>query len=188
VSSPSTAALPALLLALVIALAPATPALAEGDADSEPCADAGSGFAAGSLVRVRSQSECLVNRERVLREIPPLRTSPLLEDSAQAHGRDMLERDYFSHTAPDGGTPAGRIGRTGYLRGARSWLIGENLAWLSMRPYPARATVRMWMDSRAHRAVMLDPRFREMGIAVLSGAPTYRRAALTLVLNLGRRW
>ena len=179
---------PAAALLVALAAAPVLPGAALADPDAGICASAGSDSAPHSVARIGSQGECLVNHARALRRLSPLRASPRLARSARAHARDMLRRRYFSHTAPGGETLAARIARTGYLRRARSWVVGEDLGWLSLRPFAAHAMTRMWMGSPGHRAVILDRRFRDMGIAVFRGAPTYQGPALTFVLHVGGRW
>lgn len=60
---------------------------------------------------------------------------------------------------------------TGYLRDAVAWALGETLAWgIERRSTPA-ATVGAWMDSGTHRRVLLNRRYRELGIGVEHGTP-----------------
>ncbi len=77
----------------------------------------------------------------------------------------MVRRRYFAHTTPAGGTFARRIERTRYGRGVAPKL-GENLAWGMGDPAAPRAIVRGWMQIRAHRANILDPAFRSIGIGI----------------------
>jgi uncharacterized protein YkwD len=64
-----------------------------------------------------------------------------------------------------------RIESAGYMRGARSWLVGENLVWGSGELSTPANLVRAWMESPAHRANMLRGRFKEIGIGVQRGTP-----------------
>jgi uncharacterized protein YkwD len=89
----------------------------------------------------------------------------------------MASRDFFSHTSPSGSTPLSRITSTRYLSGARSWAIGENLAWGTGSYATPDGTVRAWMNSAGHRANILSPTFREIGIGVAHGAPVNVAAA-----------
>ena len=69
--------------------------------------------------------------------------------------------DAFSHTPC--GTPMARaMQRTGYARGC--YAVGENLAWVTVGVTPRRV-IRAWLDSPAHRANLLDRRFRDTGVA-----------------------
>jgi uncharacterized protein YkwD len=47
-----------------------------------------------------------------------------LNASAQGHTVSMVKHNHYSH-----GNAAGRIRHTGYLAGATSWSIGENIGW-----------------------------------------------------------
>ena len=64
-----------------------------------------------------------------------------------------------------------RIRRAGYLKGARSWTVGENLAWGSRGRAAPQMITQSWMNSPGHRANILNSSFREIGIGVAHGAP-----------------
>src|SRR3990167_10669241 len=74
-----------------------------------------------------SESELLelVNKERGQNGRAPLTLNPQLSDAARRKAADMLEKNYWSHFAPDGSTsPWGFIRAAGY-----SYVnAGENLA------------------------------------------------------------
>ncbi|HEX8102912.1 MAG TPA: CAP domain-containing protein [Solirubrobacteraceae bacterium] len=110
----------------------------------------------------------LVNKNRALFNLPPLHKSRALGRSANAHSRDMLRRNFFAHNSSNG-TPFDRRVRR-YRRAAR---IGENLAYVAKprrrRGGQARTVVNMWMNSPAHRAVILNRGFRSIGIGRRSG-------------------
>ena len=66
--------------------------------------------------------------------------------------------------------------------GARS--AGENIARGGVSP---RTMVRLWMNSPGHRANILQPGFRRLGVGVAAGAPQpVNGAAATYVTNFGR--
>ena len=69
-----------------------------------------------------------INADRAAHGLRALRPSRLLRYAAKRHSNDMLIRDYFTHTAPGGGTLYDRIVRSGFVRGY-SWEAGETLAW-----------------------------------------------------------
>ncbi|WP_167880618.1 CAP domain-containing protein [Nocardioides guangzhouensis] len=53
------------------------------------------------------------------------------------------------------------------LRNCHMSMVGENVAY----GYPTgRATVRAWMNSPGHRANILEPRYRRMGLAARKGS------------------
>ncbi len=103
-----------------------------------------------------------VNSARALRaasgeSCPPLTISPELEQAARAHSSDMAQRNFFSHTNPDGVGPFDRARAAGYT-GNR---MAENIA--AGYPTPADA-VEGWLNSPGHRANMLNCALTETGI------------------------
>jgi uncharacterized protein YkwD len=174
----ATAALPALA---------ATPAEARGPV----CPGAGDVPTAATLERARTATVCLVNLERTHRGLRRLRASAALRRSAQAYAADMAGRDFFAHTSPAGAGLLERVrGRGRYLDGARSFRIGENLAWGAEARATPRSIVAAWMASPGHRANVLNPAFRESGLGLVLGAPVRTAPAGTAVTythHLGRR-
>jgi hypothetical protein len=154
------------------------------------CSDGDTPPAGLSSVRRDRAVLCLLNAERARRALIPLRGNSRLRTAAVSHAREMVFRGYFAHTSTRGGTLLGRVERTGYLNGARDWVIGEDLAWGA--GWRARPTVVMqeWMHSPAHRRQILNPRFREAGIAVELGVPLRSRDAAegaTFAVDFGGR-
>lgn len=108
-----------------------------------------------------------LNRERITRGLAPLALNAKLTAAAQAHAEDIARNGRTrnaqeGHVGSDGATVFDRVARTGY--GAYSWgrRLGENWAWYRS----AAEAMAMWMDSPSHRANILHPLFREMGIGV----------------------
>jgi uncharacterized protein YkwD len=101
----------------------------------------------------------LVNRIRSHHGLRRLRASRTLAHAASDHTGDMLRSDYLSHNSADGTSMATRVRR---YTGAR-W-VGENIAVTSSRRGVARRVVRMWMASPTHRAVLLSPKSRRIGV------------------------
>jgi uncharacterized protein YkwD len=109
---------------------------------------------------------CLLNVERTKRGLSALRENRKLDKASVGHSRDMVRRKYFEH-----GDFAGRIKSSGYLSGASSYDIGENIAW-GGGPYSTpKAIVKLWMNSPGHRANILSRQFKEIGIGIARGAP-----------------
>jgi hypothetical protein len=102
------------------------------------------------------------NEFRSAQGLPPLTTHPALDAAAQARALDMKTHGYFAHNNPDTGEgPAEAIEDAGYA--AR--VSAENIAkghWRS-----ARALVQGWIDSPGHRANILNPEVREIGVALV---------------------
>ncbi|SFS48608.1 CAP domain-containing protein [Halostagnicola kamekurae] len=110
-----------------------------------------------------------VNDRRAEHGLEPLEWDGTIASVARAHSEDMHDRDYFSHTNPDGEDPYDRYNDVAdYCRS-----YGENLAmnWLE-RPVEvpdeqtteeyqtaegiAEALVVQWMNSPDHRDAILE--------------------------------
>jgi uncharacterized protein YkwD len=155
------------ILIVAIALAVAVPASA--DATCGPAADRDP--AAGSLPAARSATLCLLNVQRRSHHERALRFNHKLALAGVRHARDMVDKQYFSHDAPSGQDFVQRIMNTDYVPASSRWFLGENLAWGSQEQSTPRMIVRAWMASPGHRRNILTRGFREIGIAVVPGAP-----------------
>jgi uncharacterized protein YkwD len=156
----------AVFVALLLSVTLAPPALA-----SSRCEAAG---VTPAKVEARSTIRatlCMINSERAKYGVAPLRLNRLLSKAARRHASDMDRRNYFSHDSLDGGSFVDRIRRAGYMNGAGSWTVGENLAWGTQGRSSPRGVTAMWMNSPGHRANILNPSFREIGIGISYGAP-----------------
>ena len=111
------------------------------------CDNVGARAGAVSESALASSAVCLLNVERTSRGLRALRVNGRLSAAAQSHTNDMVRRRYFSHTSRSGNGMGDRIRSQGYLSGARSWMIGENLAWGSGERSTPRSIVRAWMNS-----------------------------------------
>jgi uncharacterized protein YkwD len=89
---------------------------------------------------------------------PPLVLNATLDHAAAQYARELASFGYLDHTGRDGSSPAQRITRSGY----RWREIGENLARGIMTPEDA---VAGWLRSPEHCANLMDPAFRQMGVA-----------------------
>jgi uncharacterized protein YkwD len=135
----------------------------------------------GNLDRAERKVIRLVNRIRVRHGLRRLKTSRRLARAASEHTGDMLARDFLSHASSDGTGMAQRVRR---YTGAR-W-VGENIAVVSGRATASRA-VRMWMQSPSHRAVLLSPSGRRIGVGQRRGRlGRARRAVFTADLASAR--
>jgi uncharacterized protein YkwD len=101
----------------------------------------------------------LVNRIRGRYGLRKVKASRTLAHAASDHTGDMLRADYLSHNSSDGTPMPTRVRR---YTGAR-W-VGENIAVTARRRGVARRVVRMWMASPSHRAVLLSPNSRRIGV------------------------
>ena len=119
------------------------------------------------------------NYERQTNSIPGLVESSQLDSSAQMKANDILARQYFEHTSPDGKTVSDLVGEAGY-----SYVrVGENLALGDFGGEVDLLTA--WMNSPGHRANILDSRFQDIGVGIAYG--NYQgRYVLVAVQHFGR--
>jgi hypothetical protein len=100
----------------------------------------------------------LVNTTRAQNGLTPLKASPQLMSSAHKYSAYMSAARFFGHTAPDGSNLVSRNEAAGY----RDWVdLAENLA--GGQPDP-ESVVKAWMSSPTHRANILSPRVKEIGV------------------------
>ena len=131
---------------------------------------------------------CLINKERARRGLRKLRLNSSLSAAARRHTLDMVSRNYFAHVSKSGTDVVDRLTQTGYIGGARSWTVGENLAWGTGKRTTPREIVSAWMASPGHRANILQRRFREIGIGVAFEAPNRTSpTAATYTTTFGAR-
>jgi uncharacterized protein YkwD len=97
-----------------------------------------------------------LNQIRRSRGLPTLRSSDSLRRSATGYAREMIRRDFFGHQA--------RIDVAGQFRSA-----GEALAMHSGWSAEPRRTVGRWMGSPSHRALLMSPRYRWVGMGLARG-------------------
>lgn len=140
-------------------------------AGAAACPDAGSDPAAIGPARAAAATVCLVNHERRMRGLHPLRLDWRLSYAARRYAQAMVRHGFFDHVSPGGSTLTARVRRSGYLRQARGWRLGENIAWGSLELGTPKAIVRAWMHSSGHRRNILYPKFRDFGLGVAVGAP-----------------
>jgi Cysteine-rich secretory protein family len=174
-------------VALLLALAGAVLVLAPERA-AATCAYDGLKLSTLPTDGARGVLLCSINVERAahgLRAVVPERH---LQSAAQAYGADMVARRFFAHTSPDGSTLTRRVRAAGYFRRTVRWALGEAIGWAPQSVAVAAALTQAWMDSPAHREILLDPRFREVGIGIAAGVPDLTAGpGATAVLDFGRR-
>ncbi|MET9627438.1 CAP domain-containing protein [Lentzea sp. NPDC006480] len=100
----------------------------------------------------------LVNEVRKTAGLAPLRTDEHLRTAARRHSADMAKWGYCAHESPDEVTPEQRMRAAGHTRPG-----GENVARGQRSPH---AVMDAWMKSPGHRANILSPDFRTIGVGV----------------------
>jgi uncharacterized protein YkwD len=124
-----------------------------------------------------------MNAVRASRGLARLRAARGLTVAAAVHSTSMARRGYFSHNSANGASFSRRIARFYSARGYRSWSVGENLLWASP-DVAANRTLRLWLASPEHRANLLNPRWREVGLSAVHStrAPgVYRNHPATVI-------
>jgi uncharacterized protein YkwD len=140
----------------------------------------------GTVARAGSLQAALVgqvNAFRAAHGLPRLRVSAPLTAAAAAHSTQMARMGYFSHNSANGAPFSRRIVVYYPVRGYRSWTAGENLLWASPDVGAARA-LKMWLSSPPHRANLLSPRWRDLGLSAVHSARApgvYGNAPATIV-------
>ena len=88
---------------------------------------------------------------------------------ARARSVDMVAKDYFSHTQPDGRNVFSILGASGI-----TWYgAGEIIAWNN---YPMDSTVaaadQQWMNSPGHKAIVISKDYNYVGVGLAVEAST----------------
>lgn len=109
-----------------------------------------------------------VNRIRIERDLQHLAPARDAARAARRHTADLIRRDTLSHLGPGGADVDRRLEAQGV-----EWLYaGENIARNRGFGDPVAEAVRGWMASPVHRENMLQPQYRETGIAVARSPET----------------
>jgi uncharacterized protein YkwD len=145
--------------------------VASAQASASDCGPVDTQVTGLSEPQMESSIYCLINDERASYGLQPVAPSGQLRDAAVSHSREMISESYFEHTSPAGLTFMSRIEQTGYMRGARTWTVGENLVWGTGPLSTPQALVTAWMNSPPHRENLLRSTYREIGLAALPGTP-----------------
>jgi uncharacterized protein YkwD len=103
------------------------------------------------------QVVALTNSYRAQAGLQPLQLNSKLTAAAYRHSRDMALNDFFDHQGSDGSRAGIRIAAQGY----RYTMAGENIAAGYTTP---AEVVTGWMNSPGHRANILYPTAKEIGV------------------------
>jgi uncharacterized protein YkwD len=132
-------------------------------------ASAGSARSRGSAAtqsRMQSALVAQINAFRSAHGLPRLRVVSTLNRAAAGHSTQMARLGYFSHDSANGQSFSQRIARFYRLRGYHRWAVGENLVW-GAPALGAAAAFRLWLSSPPHRANLLSPRWRDIGLGAV---------------------
>ena len=137
-------------------------------------------------VRLTALDSTLLTQINVLRQahhLTPVMLSRQLNVAANQHTSEMARAGYFDHASLDHTAPDTRIERSYPSAGHRSWSVGENLLFVAPDVTAAEA-ITAWMNSPEHKANLLDPSWREIGISARHSASApgiYGNEAVTII-------
>lgn len=117
----------------------------------------------------------LTNNERAKLGLAAVKQNRLLSEAARQKAADMFAFNYWAHVSPSGRTPWSFFSDVGY----RYQYAGENLARDFRDP---DSIVTAWMNSPSHRENVVNPKYQEIGVAVVDG--TLQGTETTLVVQL----
>jgi uncharacterized protein YkwD len=113
------------------------------------------------------------NKSRSENNLLPLNLDRTLNTSAQLKANDMVEKNYWSHNAPDGTQPWYWFEQAGYSYS----VAGENLAYGFSTGLEVEAA---WMNSPSHKANILG-NYEDVGFGIASSA-NYQGGKTTVVV------
>jgi uncharacterized protein YkwD len=164
----------ALAAAIVLAVI-ATISTTVGDARAAPSSVAIAPAPAATFNTSAYQKNVLtyVNAHRRANGLAPLTLHWQLTSACQRHANDMGWMNRMTHVGSDGSNGGTRMLRAGFR-----WMMwGENIA---VGYGASSSVVYAWMNSPGHRANILNPRFRYMGLGI-----TFARGTIWWCQNLG---
>lgn len=117
----------------------------------------------------------LVNEARIGSGVSALKEDPVLMKAAREKAADMTMLQYFSHISPNGVSPWHWFEKNNY----DYKYAGENLA---INFTSAEDQQRAWMQSETHKKNILNPNYREIGVAIKEGYVNGKPAVVTVQL------
>jgi uncharacterized protein YkwD len=129
---------------------------------------------APSLTQSERSLLAAVNGVRASHGLVRLSVDTKLQGAARAYSRTMLRTNRFTH---------GAMGARLSAHGVRGPRYGENLAWAVGHSAAAHRIVASWMASPGHRANLLRPGWRRIGIGALVGTFQGHRGATVVTAD-----
>ena len=117
----------------------------------------------------------LTNKERTSLGLSSLKENPSLSGAAFDKAEDMIHMGYFAHTSPEGKNPWYWFRRVGY----NYQRAGENLAIGFLE---SREVFKAWDASLPHRKNIINPYYKDIGVAVVKG--DFHGRQTTIVVQL----
>jgi uncharacterized protein YkwD len=119
-----------------------------------------------SLTSLEASVMQQINVFRVSHGLSALQLSPELTLAARSHSASMAAKGYFSHDSADGSQFWQRLRHFYPYVPGHAWAVGENLLW-SSPDIDAPGALNLWLDSPPHRAILMDPKWRQLGLAAV---------------------
>lgn len=121
----------------------------------------------------------LVNVERKNAGLQPLTWSDELASAARYHAADMAEDDYFDHSTYDRvngelNTVCDSSKRIMLYHSGASLAIAENIAAGYNALKTPQEVMVSWMESKDHRAAILNPGYSVLGVGFYTGDGQYQ--------------
>jgi uncharacterized protein YkwD len=142
------------------------------------------------MVQLQTALLAQINAFRSAHGLSRLQINPALTGAADGHSGQMARLGYFSHSSANGQSFSQRLAQVYSPRGFHSWTVGENLVWGGPDIGVASA-FKAWLASPPHRANLLNPRWREVGLGAVhsTSAPGVYggRAATIVTADFGAR-
>ncbi|MBN1341616.1 MAG: CAP domain-containing protein [Phycisphaerae bacterium] len=101
-----------------------------------------------------------LNAYRQANGLETLEYSMTLQAAADAHAKDMFDRQFFSHTNPSGEAPADRAVNAGFCHE----YCGENIAYGMNQVSQTSEVMQAWKNSPGHDANMLNGSYAYVGV------------------------
>jgi len=133
-------------------------------------ASADAGRTAGQ--RAERKMTAAINSVRSENGLPAFRRSASLTGSAERYSRWLMEKAWFGH-------------QSSIQASSQFKLLGEALEMHTGRRFKVWPTIRRWLGSPSHRAILLSPVMRRQGAGVTRGRFGSSRAVVW-VLHVGR--
>lgn len=123
-----------------------------------PSSESGGSYRIRNADKVQLRMLDSVNALRQAAGAQTVQLNAELTAAAATHSRDMSVQNRPWHFGSDGSSPLDRVARAGYA----GTLLGENI---SETYENEQQTLTAWLEKPATRAVILDPKARNMGFS-----------------------
>ena len=134
----------------------------------------------------RSALVCLINEVREQHHLRPVVNRPALSSAASTWSERLVSGGFFAHVDTAVNSTIETRDRP-YTAGSRLWALGENLAWATGYRSSPKQILTMWLASPSHRANLLDPQWRDVGVGIAAGTPV-GAAGATYAAEFGTKW